>query len=327
MEFPNLSPKYADQIDRFYGRYEIVGKIAYPKSNETLVDPIRHKCRFCKQEQPAVKFKHRSHAIPELLGNKRIFAEYECDQCNDYFSSALEDHLGKFLGIGRTLTQMKGKRGIPTYNPKENGGRIDITDTEVLIKDWGSDRIATIDSDDKSMIVKGICQPYIPLSVYKCFVKIALSVMPYDLIDTFKGAIKWVRYGLSNGETHLVKPCYLIQKFMPGWKPIEGVSTILLRRKQLKDRVPYMFFVMAAGNYQFQITVPCPAMDYHLLGSKVSMPPFPTPIELSKRPSEHIGTELFDLSSNVLLKNDPCYIKMKFDGFEKEEFADSDSDD
>jgi HNH endonuclease len=90
-------------------------------------------CRYCGGEKPEVTFKERAHALPELIGNRWLFALDECDVCNDFFSVALEDHLAKYLGVRRTFSQIRGKTGVPSYKDKDGKSRIDVYNTGIEI--------------------------------------------------------------------------------------------------------------------------------------------------------------------------------------------------
>jgi hypothetical protein len=69
-------------------------------------------CRFCGRRSPAATFRKLAHAVPELAGNKRLFARYECDGCNSDFST-FEAELAKSAAIFLFSAQVKGKTGVP----------------------------------------------------------------------------------------------------------------------------------------------------------------------------------------------------------------------
>src|ERR1700736_389326 len=52
------------------------------------------RCRFCSGQPPERTFRKRAHAVSELLGNKVLRSLYECDACNERFST-FEDDLAK----------------------------------------------------------------------------------------------------------------------------------------------------------------------------------------------------------------------------------------
>ena len=73
-------------------------------------------------DESSTTFKHDALAIPEFLGNKRIFANYECDSCNQFFGSGIETDLGNWTKPSRTFARIRGKRGVPSI---KEGGELD----------------------------------------------------------------------------------------------------------------------------------------------------------------------------------------------------------
>ena len=67
-------------------------------------------CRFCGNDDRQ-KFQTRAHTFPEALGNKWVFSDDECDDCNARFS-VYEDALTKAVGPLLTLGGTKGKHGV-----------------------------------------------------------------------------------------------------------------------------------------------------------------------------------------------------------------------
>ena len=84
-------------------------------------------CRFCGKSKPEVLFRSEAHAIPESLGNKILFTNYECDTCNKFFGETIENDFGKWSKPYRTFARIRGKKGVPTL--KELGWRIEYNDS------------------------------------------------------------------------------------------------------------------------------------------------------------------------------------------------------
>jgi len=210
---------------------------------------------------------------------------------------------------------MKGKNGVPSYKATNQLSRIDVTTSGIIIKDNEHDGIASIDTSTNSLVVKGECQPYRPLSVYKAFVKMALSVLPYSFLKDFTDVVKWIRTEPEDTQTLLIKPCLLVQKFIPGPNPINRISFLLLKRKNTAAMIPYMQFVLATGNYQFQIVVPCPAQDKTLHDKQITLVSFPTPFDMAEYEFGPIKTQLIDLSDCDLKRDDQRIVTMQFDSY------------
>lgn len=68
---------------------------------------------------PRSEIQKKAHAISEMLGNKEFVLRNECDTCNGFYGQKLEDDFGKYLGLGRTLSQIYGKEGVPSYKSRD----------------------------------------------------------------------------------------------------------------------------------------------------------------------------------------------------------------
>ena len=73
-----------DHAVTFYAKHYAHAKPLFlrPGTRVVLGEQNHRLCRFCGQGEPGTSFRHKAHAIPELLGNKSIFTNFECDNCN-----------------------------------------------------------------------------------------------------------------------------------------------------------------------------------------------------------------------------------------------------
>jgi hypothetical protein len=101
-----------------------------------LADHVQGKpriCRFCGKRDDEVTFKSVAHAIPEFIGNRCMISMNECDECNQFFANNAEDHLSKASAPMRTMSQVRGKKGIPTHKAKGDVLRVEV-DEKVSIE-------------------------------------------------------------------------------------------------------------------------------------------------------------------------------------------------
>lgn len=150
---------------------------------QSIVDYQDKVCRFCGRRYPEVKFKKKAHAISELLGNKEFVLKNECDECNIFFGHKLEDDLGKYLGLGRTLSQIFGKEGVPSYKDRNESWRIDWTNKGWVIQMRPD--CTGVEQHENYFIFHAVRDTYSPIAVYKAFVKMALSLLPYEKMPFF----------------------------------------------------------------------------------------------------------------------------------------------
>lgn len=98
-------------------------------NKKQLKSKVERKCRYFDLSMPKVSFKNDAHMIPEMLGNKSFFSDFECDSCNELFGT-YEDHFAKLLEPYRTLYEVRGKRNkIPTFQPIKENIRMEVHDS------------------------------------------------------------------------------------------------------------------------------------------------------------------------------------------------------
>jgi len=244
-----------DRLKFFSGNYDLISDGIYSSGPRQYVGSkaTPRKCRFCDLPNPT--FATEAHAIPECLGNHQLILHEECDVCNKFFSEKLEDHLDKYTKPFRTLTQIKGKKKVPTYKSKDHSTRIQLGQTLVIKTYEDSDHIQ-IDEENSSVKLKLDLEPHIPAAAYKALVKIALSTITDNSeLEAFKLTILWLKE-LDHRKAFL-DPQNLMVTFVPGEQPTPGVVSKLFRRKpSCENNVPYCVYVIAFGNFVYQLIVP-----------------------------------------------------------------------
>lgn len=62
-----------------------------------------------------------------------------------------------------------------------------------------------------------------------------------------------------------------IRSWTPGPAPFANTRVMLFRRKRSDVLGPFFIFLLAFGNLSFQIVVPAPKEDKHLIGQPISL--------------------------------------------------------
>ncbi|MFJ7890559.1 HNH endonuclease [Lysinibacillus xylanilyticus] len=261
-----LQRQQAQELMEYYkNNYEIITFHILKTENIENKDKLfigtkeERRCRFCGRGKGDTTFKKVAHAIPELIGNKIITSFEECDECNEIFSK-LENELANYLSFVRPTTGIKGKKGVPSYKGKD-GLQIDVDKEKknrfILKNDINSGNIEE-DVINKTITIKGEISPYIPLSVYKCFVKMGLSIMPKEYLKHFFYTLIWIREENFYPEVK----CKLYEQFIPGVKPYTNLELYLLKRKDDSiGNIPFCIFVICFGNYCYQVYLPLATED------------------------------------------------------------------
>jgi hypothetical protein len=297
------SPMVIKSLQYFETNYAVVfaSQLLTPSGSRHYIgsrDCLR-RCRFCGQDESATTFKKEAHAIAASVGNIHIFSYEECDSCNERFAK-IEDDLGKYTMADRTIARVRGRIQIPTLKPaKKNGGawRVEAKHSHLSVFKDAGEEILTVDETTNSLKIKMTLQKYRPKAIFKCFVKMALSVMPEAELHNFRDLIEWLRKdGVDEGSfTHGAG--YKCTK-ITGEYCFRYPLVVLLCRKT-DAHVPYGVFSVSFGYQTYQIFIPCPKMDTALEGKDITTFLFPT-IDMV-RPARYDGfptVENVDLSSS-----------------------------
>lgn len=172
---------------KFWSSYDVISfgdkeKYTGPNDLKACV------CRFCRRGYPEVKFKKRNaHAIPEALGNKLIFCNDECPDCNATLSR-IDKELAEYLKYRRSEGRIRNKKGkiikVCGHNFSHDGsaGKLKIS------------RLAILEETESKYYVKlEGAEPITHLGIYKALAKIAIDLMPRDLVNEFQSTIDWIK--------------------------------------------------------------------------------------------------------------------------------------
>lgn len=271
------------------------------------------KCRFCNKSEPNVAFKTIAHAIPEFVNNHRLISYYECDSCNSKFARTLETYMGDYMNVYHTLSQVKGKRGVPSYKKGAEKSRIDHTEEGLKIDYHEGEREnVKIDEENKTITVTAIRATYIPIAIFKCLTKMALTIMSEEELLNFDKTLSWINEEKHDESSFTIHNLKCIFSITPGPLPHDFTTCMLFKRKDNHvDSVPYMTFLLAYGNFTFQIFLPMCDKDkkdetYHMFS-------IPSPFDFKNQYGKP-QYQLLDFTSKDKVKNEEVNMTM---GFEK----------
>ena len=315
MEFDEIAKKRLKFLEDNY-----VPLIDYHLNNKCeiyLGDKINRTCRFCKKSEGEVTFKNKAHAIPEFTGNKILIAHYECDICNSEFSRLMESHMANYMNLFHTISQVKGKKGVPSFKTSQKKSRIDIETTHVNLEDHEGDTITTLDEENKTITIKAKRATYTPIAIYKCLTKMAITIMPEIELQKFKNTIDWLNEKYHEKSPFDLKSLFTLFSVTPGINPFPFTSCILFKRKDdHKNDVPYMLFLLAYGNFSFQIHLPLCIEDKKLSNKALELTYIPTPAD-GLVGSKIIARKRLDLNSKTQVKGEEETIIMSYESKEE----------
>lgn len=292
-------------LDRFTQVYQPELLVECPVTSivRTLKPHAERVCRFCGRRKPDTKFNHRPHIIPELLGNRYLISDFECDECNKFFSS-WENDLANFLGAVRTVHRVQAKEKVPTFTSlhKEvtvrKEGFYGVKDA-IKISRYGIENDNfQFDSSTGTLKIRYTKQPYAPLKVYKALLKIALSVMPEQHLGDYESLLSLL----------LCDEADKLAQFAKVWVskvPIRPVYPRCHINKRVSSEVKaYMHtFSLYFQDYVFELAIPLHKADMAVARKEDEYHAYPCPPLFFEKPDDNLLNECVftwaDFSSSV----------------------------
>jgi hypothetical protein len=243
-------------IKHFYRNYKLIGKAEKNAGNR----PPIFLCRFCGKSAPGVTFHNDAHLLPELIGKNDFVSFEECDTCNNLFSK-YESHLAIYLRPYLAMLGVKGKRKIPTFQSRSV---TDKPDSRTIIRTLSANRKEIelgalddyiVDHDKKILTIRFRNPPYIPLNVYKAFVKIGLSLLPNEKLKKYSNLFHWIAdrpYGRLDYFPVVVKVMMTESQFPEPRAELSETGRAIKKNGFLPNLTLHLCF----GNLIFQIFLP-----------------------------------------------------------------------
>lgn len=251
--------------------YGITNTLVHKDNKKIFLGNIKDRtCRFCGKDSTQTTFKKRAHIIPEFMGNKYCFSNFECDNCNKYFGT-LEDSLFNLNGILNSLSTVKGKKGYPKYRGKKEGLEIIATDSSsVKVKTDGieNDKYFSIDTDNNEVRFDTTQPSYIPQDAFKALVKIGICMLGDNEISDYVKAIDWILK--PNTQNYEWNPFFTIFRKIGGKKRFLEPWAILMRKRNDSElsNFPFHTLILFYGIFQYQIFLPFHTDNEKLLNEK-----------------------------------------------------------
>lgn len=304
---------FKDRVNYYDNGYALLNDYFLGKGSKIYLGTKGEECRFCGCSEPEVTFRNVSHAVPEFLGNHQLISNYECDACNTFFSRNLEGHLDKYTRPYRTFAQIKGKTKVPAYKSKDSRARFDVKPNKLpTILARRDESHISFDYENKTLTYKFQIGPYIPVAVYKCLVKIGLSIISKEELDNFSQSLRWINEAVHS--LGYFKPLVLLKTFVPGPRPSKGLKILIFKKKDLVSLRPHYFLLLAFGNLVYQIVLPSD-LDGVLKNSKSDFVPIPLPFEV-EWPHGGLEMELVQLNATNIVRDMTIPITFSFDSIE-----------
>jgi len=264
-----LDPNVIKPFDSWINDYDLLSfHFNEIKRKTTLGQKIGH-CRFCKKSIPEVSFKQKAHALPQFIGNNFLLSYYECDACNDHFSRKLENEMANFIKPFHTIYGIKGEKNIPVYKSKEV--RLESDGAELIINSF-NDSTLTGDLSSKEFTLSLNTDKFIPIGVYKCLTKMALTIMPETEVVLFDRTFKWLQEEKHSETEFRLDNLWVIYSQLTEDMTFPHMSVNLLKRRSISSPLlPSFIFRLSYFKFSFQIYLPLCDLD---IGKKFTIHDF-----------------------------------------------------
>lgn len=260
------------------------------------------KWRFCGKDEHEVSFKKIAHVFPESIGNNTLASNYECDDCNQYFGSTIENEYANFFSLYHSIMQVSGKNGKPkcgfkvpcsmrTTDCANHCIEIAFSNSIPYIRKCENVDTKYVDILQNSITISKPLGACCPIAVFKAIVKMALTVMPVEEVLLFDKTIKWL-YVSEHSNFYSNKKLLVRYKMIPGFNVTKYPHYILFRRKKTVWNMPYMLFNLTYGCFSLFVEIPRDPNDFDI-SNFIHMPFPPIPFFSST-------TGIWDMSDNKL---------------------------
>lgn len=315
---PEMTQSYVSKVQWLEQRYDLLAADNFDRKAAKVVlgadEP--QVCRYCGKSAPDVAFDNISHAFPEQIGNKWLVDSRECDICNTHFASAVDAPLGDWSLLARSTGRIRGKRKkVPTFVTSDSHFRIDVKSGNLKLTVRNGDSRLKFDDKAKRIEMRLERPPYIPMGVFKSFVKMALAVMPELEASKCQHLRDWILEKTHTFESFPFHPLMLYSQFIAGPVPNDKISFMLVRRKASVSGCPYLMFMVQYGNHVHQVALPMPKEDG--MGQELvqtSLVYFPHPWETADHIEAYGPARLVEenLSSPDFRRNEPYPMQFTF---------------
>lgn len=230
-------------------------------------DVDKRVCRFCNKTGKDY-FTKEAHAIMDALGNKLLFCNEECDECNQNFEAQVEKYLYKFLEINRTLSNVSGKGSRNHHLEGENFHIHPDPNTLLPVVYIKQENIINVMYNGKPtgrvrLFNKGQISFY---GIYKSLVKIAVDMLPSDRLQHFRRTCLWVHGDINGGN---FQPFYYGEHNDFFEQP---VLDLFFRNDRSPKSSPYCTAILYIFNSIFLYVVPFSDLDGDVEGNRLLTP-------------------------------------------------------
>ncbi len=257
-------PDFAERSKLFIEKYDLTDIITAEDerySKRKMKGYTQRICRFCGLAHPETMFSDYSHLVSQLMWNKQLYSDFECDNCNERFSH-VEDELANFIGLSRSINGLQQTAKTKGFVAQRLSAKSrSFVGENILIiapEDYTREGIKTT--------IRYIKNPFTPCSVYRALLKCALSLL------SEKDTIQYQRaFDYLNGKFELTNGAF-ISGYQLSFQNVFPLHIYLFKKKTKNDKIPTDIVVFHFQNQIINFALPFHNEDLHFYNETVEVP-------------------------------------------------------
>lgn len=280
------------------------------KLEDKFIDGLKI-CRFCKKSSKEVSFKQITHVIPQMLRNAKPISNFECDECNELFSTFENDFSSYYMLHRAMFGHQKKKGGIVKLKTEDDiqiqglkkteeelrslgfsGGDIDriLNSNENIVKLIADpdDEGIEITNDGKKLSITVLRQKYQPINVFKTLLKTGIAMIPQNEIEEYSLSIGSL---FQNGDPNPIWST-ILQYELPRYNSYFNQPMLMHADKKADDaEFPQKMFALFLDNKIIQFPIFSNSDYKRIIDDKVEytinpIPPILNPVVITNSKSD-----------------------------------------
>lgn len=250
--------------------YEVFTQVQASMGGPRIILGNKGKCRYCGTSESSL-FKRQAHTFPEALGNKWVFSNDECDQCNSEIFARYDDALANCISPIITLGGTRGKGNTVRQTGRRAGKSIlqrnrthdnrpsiffETKDTTYLKRSSFNTY-----NQELTLVTPVASVPFKPRFAYKALSKMGYALLPESETKNYTRLQQWL-INTDDIEDFPVLPVGLSLGTLGNAPAL--VCGVLLRRKNPVAPVPHIIFLFCAGSACLQIDLKSDHLEDHV---------------------------------------------------------------
>ena len=157
-------------------------------------------CKFCHRGRPDVRFRSDAHIIPAALGNRSLFSQEECDNCNNKIGSRLENELVSSLAAIRQLGLYRSRKESTKYRPPGQPSFLVSVPEQRLVQvqeDSKQGTVKFVERTGNNIALEIPLPPFSLADVCRALARMAYFVASDELMPSASHLLPWIKREVS----------------------------------------------------------------------------------------------------------------------------------